>query len=410
MNIIENKLYVGEIPASDVVKKFGTPVYVYDEDVIRYKYRELAESISYPKLKIFYAAKANANKKILQILREEKAGISAASIGEILVALNAGFKPNQIMLASPSLTNQEMKFAISKKILINIDSVSQLERYGKLNPRSNVSIRINHAVKSSKHVLSGPDTQFGIWAGNLDQAISAADAYNLNIVGLHHNVGTELLDAKDYINSIDVLLAVAKSFKNLDFINFGGGIGVPYLPDQTPLDINKLGEKISSILKRFAINYGKDLLFVFEPGRYLVAESGVLLCSVNAVKTTPKHTFVSVNTGFNHLLRPALYGSYHPIVNINNVESKNKEKIVVSGNLSDSADLFTASKQGIKDRELPSVKNNDVLAIMMAGAYGYSMSSNYNMHPRPAEILVSGKKMSVIRPAEKIHDLMQEDN
>ncbi len=407
MNIINNLLYIGEIPASEIAKKYGTPVYVYDAEVIRYKYRELAESFSYPKVRIYYAAKANTNLRILEILREEGAGIDAVSPGEILAALKAGFLPEQIMFTATSVADEEMKFAISKKVLVNVDSLSQLERYGRLNPGSRVCIRINPAVGAGHHdhvITGGPDSKFGIWVGDLDKAASVAAKHRLKIAGLHQHIGSGILDVGKFINAIDVILAAAKSFPGLEFVDFGGGIGVPYSPEQQPIGILKLGEIISSILSTFVKNYGKELEFIFEPGRYLVAESGALLCTVNSIKSTPKHKFIGVNTGFNHLIRPMAYGSYHPIVSVSCAEADKKEKetVIIAGNLCESGDVFT-----IGGRELPILKEGDVLAIMVAGAYGYSMSSNYNTRPKPAEILVSGKKVSVIRAAEKAEDLVE---
>ncbi len=405
MNVINNQLYIGEIPASEVVAKYGTPIYVYDEDVIRNRYRDLAESFSYPKVRIIYAAKANTNPRILEILREEGAGIDAVSPGEVLAALKAGFRPEQVMFTASAVTDEEMKFAIGRKVLVNVDSISQLERYGKMNPGSRVCIRINPAVGAGHHdhvITGGPDSKFGIWVGDLEQAAAVASRYKLRIIGLHQHIGSGILDVGRFINAIDVILAAAKSFPGLEFIDFGGGIGVPYSPEQKPIDINKLGKAISQILEGFVRNYGSELEFVFEPGRYLVAESGALLCTVNTLKSTPKHKFAGVNTGFNHLIRPMAYGSYHPIVNILNAEPKETEKVVIYGNLCESGDVFT-----IGDRDMPVLKEGDVLAIMIAGAYGYSMSSNYNTRPRPAEILVSGRKMAVIRPAEKVADLVE---
>jgi len=409
MNVVENKLYIGELPAAEVVKKYGTPIYVYDEDLIRFKYKEFADSISYPKVKILYAAKANTNKRILEILREEGAGLDAVSPGEILAALNVGFKPEQIMFTATAVTNEDMKFAIDKGVLVNVDSISQLENYGKLNPKSNVSIRINPAVGAGHHdhvITGGPDSKFGVWVADLDKAVDVADKYNLNIIGLHQHIGSGILDINKFVNAVKVMLAAAKNFKHLNFIDFGGGLGVPYDRNQKPIDINKFGEKISHMLKNFSINYGEELEFIFEPGRYVVAEAGVLLCSVISIKTTPKHKFIGVNTGFNHLIRPMAYGSYHPIVNINNVESSQTEKVVIAGNICESGDVFTVFPGGIEDRELPVLKEGDMLAIMVAGAYGYSMASTYNSRPRPAEILVSGKNMSVIRNADKLKDLV----
>ncbi|MBI2664161.1 diaminopimelate decarboxylase [Candidatus Woesearchaeota archaeon] len=398
MNVIDNRMYIGELPASRVVDRFGTPIYVYDEEVIRFKYREFAESIEYPKVMVCYAAKANSNPVILKILREEGAGICATSPGEIMAALNAGYDANEIVFTCPAATEQDLKFAIARKILVNIDSVQQLEMYGRLNKRSKVCLRINHAVREGSRQLSGPDSKFGIWIGNLDEALSAADAYNLKVIGLHQHIGTAIMDSDTIVNGMEVLLAAAKNFKNLELINFGGGFGVPASFAQPPLAMNRLGARISSILKNFAINYGEELLFIFEPGRYIVADSGALLCAVSAVKKTPKRIFVGVDTGMNHLLRPALYKAYHQVVNVENVESEGMESVTVSGNIADSADVFTT---GLGPGMLPSPRQGDVLAFTSAGAYGYSMASNYALRPKPAEILVTGKKMAVIRAAER---------
>jgi diaminopimelate decarboxylase len=404
MNFIENRLYIGEIPAEEVVKKYGTPLYAYDEETIRFKYKELADCFTYPNIKIYYACKANTNPAIMKILLAEGAGIDAVSPGEVLVALNAGFRPENIMFTATSVTDEELQFCIKKKILVNIDSISELERYGQLNPRSRVSLRINPAVGAGHHdhvITGGPDSKFGIWIGDLEQAVAVAGKYGLQIIGLHQHIGSGILDTKKFLNAMEVLLAAARNFKGLEFIDFGGGIGVPYRPSDNPVSLELFGSMVSSALANFAKNYGKQLSFLFEPGRFLVAESGALLCTVNTIKSTPKHKFVGVDTGFNHLMRPMAYGSYHPIVKINEIEGIPKESVIVAGNVCETGDVFT-----LEDRELPVIKEGDVLAILVAGAYGYSMASNYNARPKPAEVLVSGKKMSVIRAAEKISELV----
>ncbi len=400
MNVMDNKLYAGEMQASEIAKKFGTPVYVYDEEAIRFKYRELFESISYLNLKIHYSMKANSNLGILAILREEGANVSAVSPGEAMIALKAGFKPEQIMFAPASATDEEMKFAISRKIRVICDSASQLERYGKLNPRSKAAIRINTAIGAGndRAITGGQHSKFGIWVGYAEQAKAVADKYGLKITGLHHHTsGT--LDAGRIIDAINMLLAAAKSFNQLEFINLGGGIGIPYKPDEKPIDLKEFGEKISKLMAAFSKNYGKELQFILEPGRYLVAEAGALLCRVTAIKSTPRHKFACVDTGFNHLPGQASY-PYHEIIAAENTDGIQKEKVIVAGNMYDSQDILTT-----EDRELPALKEGDLLAIMNSGAYGYSMSSNYNLRPRPAEILVKGKKATVIRKAESLKDI-----
>ena len=410
MNVKNNRLFVGEIPAEEIARKFGTPVYAYDEDVIRARYRELKKSVKYPKVKIHYACKANTNPRIMQILREEGAGVDAVSPGEAMIALNAGFKPEEILYTSSSATDEEMKFAIEKKITVNADSISQIERFGKLNPGGEISLRINPAVGAGHHdhvITGGPDSKFGIWVDHLEDAKAAAEMHDLKIAGLHQHIGAGILEVPKFMQAISVILERAKSFKDLKFVDLGGGIGVPYSPEQKSMDMADFGRRVSEALAKFSAGYGKQIDFIFEPGRYLVAESGVLLCTVNAVKTTPKHKFACVNTGFNHLIRPMAYGSYHPIVNANCVESGEKEKVIIAGNVCETGDVFTMSESGPEDREMPPVKEGDLLAIMVAGAYGHSMSSNYNTRPRPAEILVSKTKAAVIRKEESLKEMVE---
>ena len=410
MKVKNNRLFVGEIPAGEIARKFGTPVYVYDEDVIRARYRELKSSISHPRAKIHYACKANSNPEIMRILKEEGAGVDAVSPGEVMTALKAGFRPEEIIYTSASATDEELRFAMEKKITVNADSVSQIERFGKLNPGGEISLRINPDVGAGHHdhvITGGPDSKFGIWIDHLKDAKAAADGHGLKIVGLHQHIGSGILEAEKFMQAAGVILEIAKNFGDLKFVDLGGGLGVPYSPEQKSLDLSDFGGRISEALAGFCSDYGRQIDFIFEPGRYLVAEAGALLCTVTAVKTTPKHRFAVVDTGFNHLIRPMAYGSYHPILNVNRVESGEKEDFLIAGNVCETGDVFTTDEQGPKDRKMPPVREGDVLAITVAGAYGYSMSSNYNLRPRPAEILVSKTKTSVIRKEESLNEMVE---
>jgi diaminopimelate decarboxylase len=409
MDFVENKLFVGKAAASALAAKYGTPLYAYDASVIRTRYQELKGSITYPRVAFYYAAKANTNQHILRIIKEEGGNIDAVSPGEILAALKAGFPAERIMFTATSVTDEEMKFAISCKVLVNCDSLSQLERYGALNPGGKVSVRVNPSVGAGHHghvITGGPESKFGIWVDDIEQAREIAEKHKLSIIGIHHHIGSGILDAGKFVEAITILLAIAKTFPGLSFIDLGGGIGIPYKPGDVAIDLKEFGSKVSSLLASFAQEYGKEVAFYFEPGRYLVAESGVLLCTVTGVKTTPTHTFVGVNTGFNHLIRPMAYGAYHEIVAVDNVVGKETKKIAIAGNICESGDVFTRDEQGVVDRELPLLKKGDVLAILNAGAYGYSMASVYNTRPRPAEVLVDGDTVTVIREADKVEDLL----
>ncbi|MBI2549941.1 diaminopimelate decarboxylase [Candidatus Woesearchaeota archaeon] len=412
ISVKSNRLFIGEVAASDLAGKFGTPLYVYDEETIRSKVRALVQQVAYRPLKVYYAAKANTNLSILKVIRDEGKdflGIDAVSPGEIVLALKAGFRPEQIMFTSTSVTDEEMKFAMGKRVLVNCDSLSQLERYGKLNPNSSVCFRINPDVGAGHHshvITGGPESKFGIWAGDVGKAFDIAAKYGLKIVGVHQHIGSGILETDKFLAAMKVLLSVINKhkgeLKDLEFVDLGGGIGVPYRPDQKPIDLAGFGAAVSSLFAKFCSGFGRQLTMALEPGRFIVAESGVLLCTVNTVKQTPKHRFVGVDTGFHHLIRPMAYGSYHPIVVVDRCTSEKTEKVAVCGNVCESGDVFTRDEHGIVDRELPSVKEGDVLAILVAGAYGFSMASNYNTRQRPGEVLVNGRDVRVIRKKESL--------
>ena len=418
ISVKSNKLLIGGVAASGLARRFGTPVYAYDEETIRSKVKMLVQNIAYRPLRIYYAAKANTNIAILKIIREEggqSIGIDAVSPGEIECALKAGFRPEQIIFTSTSVTDDEMQFAISKKVLVNCDSLSQLERYGRLNPNSKVCFRVNPDVGAGHHghvITGGPESKFGIWAADVGKAFGIAAKYNLRIVGIHEHIGSGILETGKFLAAMKVLLAIIgknrEKLRDLEFVDFGGGIGVPYEPGQKPIDFGVFGSAVSRLFSDFCSRFGKNLSLMIEPGRFIVAESGVLLCTVNTIKQTPKHTFVGVDTGFNHLIRPMAYGSYHPIVVVDNCGSSvgKKEKVAVCGNICESGDVFTRNEEGIADRELPPIKEGDVLAILVAGAYGFSMASTYNMRPRPPEVLVSGKSVGVIRKRETLSQVI----
>lgn len=392
MNIINNTLYVGELPASDVAAKFGTPVFVYDEDVMRHNYRELAECFSYPKVRVLYACRANYNPRILQILREEGAGVCVSSAGEVLAALAAGFKPAQLLFAGVALSDGEMKLAVSKKIMVSVDSVSQLELYGRLNPKSDFCLSIS----------SGSDGRFGISVSQLSNAVEVAKKYGLSVVGLHQHSSSGISDVGKFLNSMGMLLAAAKNFPELRFVDFGGGFSVHSMPDDKPLSVSDFGVKASSLLSGFVGNYGRELEFLFEAGAYLVAGSCAILCSVADIKPVQMRRFVVLNAGFGRFAVPMARSFGSQIVRVEGADSPVAGKAVVCGSLPDFGDVFTPSEV-----DMPALKVGDVVAVLNAGAYCYSVLSNYNLRPKPAEILVSGKKMSVIRPAEKLAGMVK---
>jgi len=410
MEIKRNKLYLGGVSAEDITQKHGTPVYVYEKDTIISQYKGLMKSIVFPKKRIYYSCKANTNLHIMKVLHKLGSYIDAVSPGEIHIALKAGFTHDRILFTGVNATREDFTYCIEQGVLVNIGSLAQLDMYGQMNTGDKVSLRINPDIGKGHHrktITGGPDSKFGIYFDQVKEIKKIAEEHNLKIVGLHQHIGSGIRESADYVYAMDVLLKVAKQFKDLDFVDFGGGIGVPYKEDQEKLDVKSFGFEISKKFGEFCQEYGKELILCVEPGRYIVCESGFLLMQVNNKKETPKHVFVGVNSGFNHLIRPAMYGSYHNIINASNAGSEEKENLIVAGNVCESGDVFTQDEKGIVDREIEKTEIGDILVITHAGAYGFSMASEYNSRPLPAEILVSDGTMTVIREKQSFDDLMR---
>jgi diaminopimelate decarboxylase len=346
----------------------------------------------------------------MKILREEGMGIDAISPGEVLASLKAGFDPADILFTSNNASVEEIDYAVGKGVMVNVDSLSNLKAFGRKYPGRSLCVRINPNVGGGHHnhvITGGPDSKFGISYRQVDEILAAASGNGLTIAGIHQHIGSGILEPSLFIEAMDVLLDVAPRFKDLEFVDFGGGIGVPYREEQSRIDIGVLGKKITDDFERFCANYGRRITLVIEPGRYPVAECGFLLATVTAVKEGESHRFVGVDTGFNHLVRPAMYGSYHRILRAEGVEGPSAPQ-VIAGNICESGDTFTRDENGIVDRELPLFEEGDTVCICNAGAYGYSMSSNYNSRPRPAEVLVKGGQARLIRRRERIEDLFRD--
>jgi diaminopimelate decarboxylase len=379
----DNKLHIGGINAEDLVREFGSPLYVYDGAIIRRQYRALRDVISYPDTRFFYACKANPNPELLQILRQEGCGLEAVSYNEVLAGLDVGFAPEDIIFTCSFIAKDELEAVIKAGVMVNIDSLSQLRWFGEIKPGGKVSLRINQGIGAGHHehtITGGPDSKFGIDITQLDEAKRIAAEHNVRIVGLHQHIGSHILEPETFMLAIRTLLQTARQFDGLEFLDFGGGFGVAYKPEDKPLDLPKLGAMITAEVETFTKEYG-HIQIRFEPGRFLVAESGVLLGTVTDIKETPHHTFIGLNTGFNHLIRPMMYNSYHQIVNASNTDGK-KKKVWIVGNICESGDIFA------KNRDLQEPKPGDTIAILGAGAYGYAMSFFYNGRKQPEEALV----------------------
>lgn len=395
---------IGNFTAKELLEKFGSPLYVYDEQTIRTRYRELKKSISMIKNhNILYACKANSNVEVIKILKEEGAGMDVVAPGEVYTCLKAGCKNEDILFTGNNMTNEELDYAVREGVLLNIGDLSTLERYGKKYPSSSVCVRINPDVGGGHHhhvITGGVESKFGIYFTDVPEILKIAEKYNLKIKGIHQHIGSNILDENTFLGAIDVLLKAAKDFPDLDFIDFGGGLGIPYKPNEKRLNLEELNKQVAQNFKNFCESYGKDVQFWIEPGRFLVGESGYLLTTVNTVKSNPGYKYVGTDSGFNHLVRPTMYGSYHEIVNTTNPEGQ-VETVTVVGNICESGDIFA------RDRELPEVREGDVLAILNAGAYGYTMASNYNTRPLPAEVIVNGDQVRLVRRRETFEELLR---
>ena len=409
MEVKSSKIFFGGLSAESLIEKFGSPLYVYEAKTISDRAKKLTEAINFKNKVIKYACKANTNIEIMKILNEVVTGIDAVSPGEIYASLIAGFKPEQILFTVTNPAWHEVRYAINKGIMINIDSLSVLTRFGKEYPGYDVCIRINPNVGAGHHnhvITGGPESKFGITYKEGNKIKETASRYNLKIKGIHQHIGSGILNPEMFIIAMDVLLKVAVEFKDLEFIDFGGGIGVSYKKEDKPLNIKELGKRITDRFENFCNEYDRSLKLFIEPGRFLVAESGFLLATVTSVKQGERHLFVGVDTGFNHLIRPAMYGSYHEIYNASNTAGK-KKKQTIAGNICESGDTFTRDENGIVDRLLPEFKEGNIVCIANTGAYGYSMASLYNSRPRPAEVLIENGKSRLIRRRDSLEDIFK---
>ncbi len=382
MHIKGNKLYLGNRSADSLSRAYGTPLYVYERAIIEAQCARLKKA--FPGIALFYAAKANGNLSLLKIIRKAGLGIEASSVGEIRLAKKAGFKKSEIIFTCPSLREDEIVFAARNAGEMHIDSLHQLEVWGKKKLGKEVALRVNQGIGSAFHphvVNGGPGSKFGISLADLPEAERIARKFNLRVIGLHQQIGTNVLDTDTFLTSVSALLATAERFPDVHRINFGGGLGIAYAPTDRVLAVEGVGKRLQKLLTRFEKDRRTPVEFALEPGRFIVADAGTLLVSAVDIKTTSAHTFVGVDSGSNHLMRPQLYGAYHPIVNASRVKGPQK-KVTLAGYICESGDLFA------KDRLMTMPKIGDILAIQKVGAYGFVMSSAYIAHPRPKEIIV----------------------
>jgi len=401
--------FYGDTKPEQLIEQFGSPLYVYNENILRSRCREMMSFIDYPNLSVHYSTKANSNLELLKIIRSEGLKADALSPGEIFVLLKAGFKPEDLLYVCNNVSEQEMRYAIEHGIMTSVDSISQLHTYGKINPGGKVAIRLNTGIGAGHHekvVTGGKKTKFGINIDKIDKVKETLNLYKLKLVGLTQHIGSLFMEGEPYVEGVKALLEIAKGFNDLEFIDFGGGFGIPYRKQdgEKALALKLLGEKLSDIFKSFANTYNPNIKFIIEPGRYIVAECGVLLGSVHALKDNKGTQYVGTDIGFNVISRPILYDSYHEIEVYHSKKpcKDSSTKVTIVGNICESGDILA------KDRQLPSMREGDIIAVMDAGAYGYALSSNYNNRLRPAEVLIKKDGQVVqIRKRDSFEDLIK---
>ena len=385
-----------------IAQEFGNPIYVYDATKITSQYKRLSDAFSkVDNLRINYAVKALSNISILNVLKNQGSGLDTVSIQEVQLGLHAGFSPDRIIYTPNGVSFEELEEVAHLGVQINIDNLSVLEHFGFKYPEIPVCIRINPHVMAGGNAnisVGHIDSKFGISVHQMPHILRIVENTGMHINGIHMHTGSDILDIEVFLYAAEILFDTAKNFKTLDFLDFGSGFKVPYKKDDIETNVEELGKKLTKRFNAFAKEYGRDLTLAFEPGKFLVSEAGYFLAKVNVVKQPTSTVFAGIDSGFNHLIRPMLYGSQHEISNISNPKGKERFYSVV-GYICET-DTFATN------RRIAEIKENDILCFKNAGAYCYSMSSNYNSRFRPAEVLWINNQAILIRKEETLDDLL----
>ncbi|MCF6246733.1 MAG: diaminopimelate decarboxylase [Desulfobacula sp.] len=379
----------------EIASKYGTPTYVYDLDRIKTQYQYLKDAFNWPKLAICYAMKANYNPDILKTLGSIGAYIDAVSPGDLYLALQCGFDISKVIYTANNMKETEVEAVMKTGVLMNIDSLSRLDKLAKKYPGARICLRFNPDVVDGEHdkIKTGGDlTKFGILLEDADNAALIAKKGNLKIVGLHEHTGSGLKKTDSILSAMKNIMAIATPirFPDLEFLDFGGGFKVPYGPDEQQINYKKIGKNITLLFKDFCIDYGKQLRLIFEPGKFLTAQAGALLIEVNTIKQNRERIICGTDSGFPQLIRPMFYDAYHHIENISNPNGPFK-KYDICGNICETGDLFA------NQRKLSKIREKDILSINDAGAYCYAMGGVYNLRPMPAEVVLDNGAIRLSR-------------
>ena len=386
----------------ELANKYGSPLYVYDTDKIASQYNRLTNAFSDVKnLKLNYAVKALSNINILKFFKNLGAGLDTVSIQEVQLGLTTGIDPKNIIFTPNGVSLKEIEDVAKLGVQINIDNLSILEQFGQQHPEVPVCVRINPHIMAggnSKISVGHIDSKFGISIHQVPHIKRVVENTGMNINGIHMHTGSDILDIDTFLRATEILFDVAKQFDDIDFIDFGSGFKVPYKEGDISTDIEQLGLQLTERFNEFCIEYGKDITLMFEPGKFLVSEAGVFLAKVNVVKQTTSSVFAHVDSGFNHLVRPMMYNSYHHITNISNPEGRDRYYSVV-GYICET-DTFGSN------RRISEISEEDILCFHNAGAYCFSMASNYNSRYLPAEVMIVDGQDYLIRKRQTIQDIL----
>ncbi len=409
--------FFGDTTPEELIDLYGSPLYVYNEHVLRTRCRELLALSSLKNFGVNYSAKANTNLSLLSIIREEGCVVDAMSPGELAMNKAAGFSADQILYVCNNVSAQELLHAVQNNVLISVDSLSQLELLGSLYKKQDVAgrvmVRFNPGIGAGHHqkvITAGKETKFGVDPGRMDDVFALLHTYNMTLAGVNQHIGSLFMEAHGYLEAADFLLTLAEhlphnALSTLEYIDFGGGFGIPYkkYDGQARLDMAELGNSLHTLLSQWMTRTQYQGKFLVEPGRYVVAECGILLGTVHVVKNNGDNIYAGTDIGFNVLARPVMYDSHHDI-EIYRKNGKPESTLIeqtVVGNICESGDILA------KNRPLPAIQEGDIVALLDAGAYGYVMASTYNQRMRPAEVLIDATgKHRCIRRRENLDDVM----
>ncbi|NVM29311.1 MAG: diaminopimelate decarboxylase [Candidatus Helarchaeota archaeon] len=420
LEVKDGHLMIGGCDTLKLVEKFGTPIYVVNESLIRQRFHQLKEALekSYSKIRIHYAVKANISIAILKILQQEGASLDCVSIGEIYAALKIGYSPEQIIYTGNNFTNEDFEYALTNGVIINLDALSQIKRLKRKMEEKNftrdiLSFRVNPEFGSGHHdhaITAGPDIKFGIDETSIIQAYREAQESGFNRFGIHMHIGSGIMEINPFQLAAEKFLDIAGKIHDelgiqFEFMDFGGGIGIPYKPGETPFELDGYASTILGLFKDRIKDLGLgEPTFCIEPGRFIVAESTVILSEVNTIKQTAHKNYIGIDAGFHNLVRPTMYGSYHEVLIANKMDQDPEKLYDIAGPLCESGDILA------KNRNLPLIEEGDIIAILDAGAYGFTMASNYNARPYAAEIMVRDGQSFLIREKQPLEDLLKYQN